>query len=85
MVWWTSRRACALITNPDRRRASSRTGSRPPGTHDTGLVRLERQQWRAETDSDALIPAGSQVEVISIRGTRLVVAPVRPAAPVEQE
>jgi membrane protein implicated in regulation of membrane protease activity len=57
----------------------------PPGTHDTGLVRLERQQWRAETDSDMPIPAGSQVEVISIRGTRLVVAPVRPAAPVETE
>ena len=57
----------------------------PPGTHDTGLVRLERQQWRAETDSDAPIPAGSQVEVISIRGTRLVVAPVRPTGPVETE
>jgi membrane protein implicated in regulation of membrane protease activity len=49
----------------------------PAGRHDTGLVRLERQQWRAETDADATIEAGAEVEVIAVRGTRLVVAPVR--------
>jgi membrane protein implicated in regulation of membrane protease activity len=48
----------------------------PAATHDTGLVRLERQRWRAETDAEVPIPAGSQVEVISVRGTRLVVAPM---------
>ena len=51
----------------------------PGGSRDTGLVRLERQQWRAETDADAPISPGAQVDVISVRGTRLVVAPVAPA------
>jgi membrane protein implicated in regulation of membrane protease activity len=50
----------------------------PAGRHDTGVVRLERQRWRAETDADAAIDAGTEVEVIAVRGTRLVVAPVRP-------
>lgn len=48
----------------------------PGGRHDTGLVRLERQQWRAETDADTTIDAGDEVDVIAVRGTRLVVAPV---------
>lgn len=51
----------------------------PGGSRDTGLVRLERQQWRAETDADGPISPGVQVDVISVRGTRLVVAPVAPA------
>ena len=50
----------------------------PGSGRDTGLVRLERQQWRAETDADGPISPGAQVEVISVRGTRLVVAPVAP-------
>jgi membrane protein implicated in regulation of membrane protease activity len=53
----------------------------PPGPHSTGRVRVERSQWRAETDADAAIPAGAQVEVLSVRGTRLVVAPMTPAPP----
>jgi len=47
----------------------------PPARRDTGLVRLERQQWRAETDADAAIAQGAEVDVIAVRGTRLVVAP----------
>jgi membrane protein implicated in regulation of membrane protease activity len=52
----------------------------PANRHDTGTVRLERQQWRAETDADVAIASGSEVEVIAVRGTRLVVVPVRPYA-----
>jgi membrane protein implicated in regulation of membrane protease activity len=48
----------------------------PKGMHSTGLVRLERAKWRAETDGDTAIPEGTEVEVIAVRGTRLVVAPV---------
>jgi membrane protein implicated in regulation of membrane protease activity len=48
----------------------------PAGTHATGLVRLERARWRAETVDDHAVPAGTEVEVLSVRGTRLVVAPV---------
>ncbi len=50
----------------------------PDGPHSTGLVRLERTQWRAETDAGTAIPAGAQVEVLAVRGTRLVVAPPTP-------
>jgi membrane protein implicated in regulation of membrane protease activity len=53
----------------------------PAGPHDTGLVRVERTQWRAETDADLAIPAGAQVEVLAMRGTRLVVAPLTPTPP----
>jgi membrane protein implicated in regulation of membrane protease activity len=46
----------------------------PGGANATGLVRLERAQWRAETEGAAAIPVGAEVEVLSVRGTRLVVA-----------
>ena len=50
----------------------------PGGPHSTGLVRLERAEWRAETDASGPIPTGTEVEVITVRGTRLVVAPLHP-------
>jgi membrane protein implicated in regulation of membrane protease activity len=53
----------------------------PAGPHATGLVRLERGKWRAETDSDAGIPVNTEVEVLAVRGTRLVVAPPDPRQP----
>jgi membrane protein implicated in regulation of membrane protease activity len=49
----------------------------PTGPHATGLVRLERVKWRAESDAGEPVPPGEQVEVIAVRGTRLVVAPMR--------
>ena len=48
----------------------------PAGPSSTGLVRLERAEWRAQTDAGTAIPTGAEVEVISVRGTRLVVAPM---------
>jgi membrane protein implicated in regulation of membrane protease activity len=53
----------------------------PSLPHGTGLVRLERVKWRAETDAGEPVPAGEQVEVIGVRGTRLVVAPVHRPLP----
>jgi membrane protein implicated in regulation of membrane protease activity len=47
----------------------------PGDPHATGRVRVERDVWRAETDGAAHIPAGTQIEVIGVRGTRLVVVP----------
>lgn len=41
----------------------------------TGLVRVEAEEWRAVTDGPP-IPEGSLVEVREVRGTRLVVAGV---------
>jgi membrane protein implicated in regulation of membrane protease activity len=48
----------------------------PGGPHETGLVRLERAQWRAETAGDTAIGEGTAVRVIGVEGTRLVVEPV---------
>jgi membrane protein implicated in regulation of membrane protease activity len=47
----------------------------PAAPHSTGRVRVERDEWRAETDEDRAISEGSHVEVLAVRGTRLVVAP----------
>lgn len=44
----------------------------------TGMVRMETEEWRATTDIDAEIPAGAEVRVVDVRGTRLVVEPIRP-------
>jgi membrane protein implicated in regulation of membrane protease activity len=58
----------------------------PPGPHDTGLVRLERAPWRAETNGEYPIAPGTAVEVLAVRGTRLVVEPYHEqSAPSEQE
>jgi membrane protein implicated in regulation of membrane protease activity len=40
----------------------------------TGRVRVETENWRATTDGDP-IPKGTEVRVIEIRGTRMVVEP----------
>ena len=43
--------------------------------HD-GMVRLGTQEWRATTDEEKEIPAGTEVRVIEVRGARLVIEPV---------
>jgi membrane protein implicated in regulation of membrane protease activity len=48
-----------------------------PGTGDLGLglVRVGREEWRAESTDGRPIPSGAQVLVADIRGTRVVVSP----------
>lgn len=41
----------------------------------TGLIRVEAEEWRAITEGGP-IPEGATVEVVEVRGTRLVVAEV---------
>lgn len=43
---------------------------------DLGMVRLERQEWRAESLDGNAIEAGTLVRVAEVRGTRVVVFPV---------
>lgn len=45
----------------------------PSGPHELGLVRVHREEWRAETIDGSPVPAGSVVQVVEQRGTRLVV------------
>ena len=39
----------------------------------TGRVRLEGEEWRAESDVGEIIPQGARVTVIRVEGTRLIV------------
>lgn len=48
----------------------------PPGVHETGTVRLDREEWRAESFDGQPISAGSTVYVTKVEGTRLVVMPL---------
>jgi membrane protein implicated in regulation of membrane protease activity len=47
----------------------------PPGTHATGLVRIEREQWRAESSDGRAVPVGATVQVLRVDGTRVIVEP----------
>jgi membrane protein implicated in regulation of membrane protease activity len=46
-----------------------------PGDHDLGLVRIHREEWRAESTTGDPVPVGARVRVVDIRGTRVVVHP----------
>jgi membrane protein implicated in regulation of membrane protease activity len=41
----------------------------------SGRVRMETEMWRATTDG-AIIPEGTPVRIVGVRGTRLVVEPI---------
>jgi membrane protein implicated in regulation of membrane protease activity len=45
----------------------------PAGPHATGLVRVEREEWRAESADGAAISAGTTIDVVRVDGTRLIV------------
>jgi membrane protein implicated in regulation of membrane protease activity len=53
----------------------------PGGAGSTGLVRVEREEWRAESLTAAPITSGSTVLVSRVDGTRLVVLPLEEALP----
>jgi membrane protein implicated in regulation of membrane protease activity len=46
------------------------------GAGDLGLVRINREEWRAETVEGTSLEAGAPVRVVEVRGTRVVVHPV---------
>ncbi len=52
-----------------------------------GLVRVDREEWRAETLGDAVLPPGTRVEVAEVRGARLVVTALiaTPAPPTDND
>jgi membrane protein implicated in regulation of membrane protease activity len=41
-----------------------------------GLVRVEREEWRAESADRMGIPAGAPIRVTQVQGTRVIVSPV---------
>jgi membrane protein implicated in regulation of membrane protease activity len=53
----------------------------PAGPTHVGLVRVGREEWRAETADGSAVPAGTTVRVVDLVGTRLVVWPAGTVAP----
>jgi membrane protein implicated in regulation of membrane protease activity len=49
----------------------------PEGKHETGLVRIDRETWKAESTNGMGVPAGATVLVTHVTGTRLIVSPWR--------
>lgn len=52
-----------------------------PGKGELGMVRVEREDWRAESLDGVPVPSGSTVRVAEVEGTRVVVVPIDRAAP----
>lgn len=48
----------------------------PPGPSASGSVRVDREDWRAESADGRPIGEGTTVRVVAVEGTRLVVEPV---------
>jgi membrane protein implicated in regulation of membrane protease activity len=53
----------------------------PGGPTELGMIRVHREEWRAESADGTPIPAGTHVRVVEMRGTRAVVWPVGQPAP----
>jgi membrane protein implicated in regulation of membrane protease activity len=49
----------------------------PAGKHQTGLVRIDRETWKAESTNGMGVPEGATVLVTHVTGTRLIVSPWR--------
>lgn len=47
----------------------------PGGANELGLVRVDREEWRAQSADARPIATGSAVEVVRVEGTRVVVRP----------
>ena len=39
------------------------------------MVRVDREEWRAEAEDGRSVAVGAPVTVVEVRGTRLIVAP----------
>ena len=47
--------------------------------NDAGMVRIDREQWRAESLDETRVPVGTAVTVTEVRGTRVIVNADSPA------
>jgi len=48
----------------------------PAGPSELGLVRVGREEWRDESRDGRALPAGTNVRVVDVQGTRVIVWPV---------
>lgn len=47
----------------------------PIAAGETGLVRIDREEWRAQAEGNQLLVPGTSIRVTDVRGTRVVVVP----------
>jgi membrane protein implicated in regulation of membrane protease activity len=52
---------------------------------ETGLVRVGREEWRAESLDGSAVPVGATVKVVEVRGTRVIVHPLELPSPDGEE
>ncbi|HMG45534.1 MAG TPA: NfeD family protein [Acidimicrobiales bacterium] len=52
-----------------------------PGHGELGMVRVHREEWRAESFDGSPIPTGAVVRVAEIEGTRVIVLPIGEVTP----
>lgn len=81
--WKVSRRSMTDMAPPEGAGADRLVGSRgllvesvPDDPSGSGMVKLGGERWRAISESGAALGEGAVVEVVSVRGTRVVVQPV---------
>jgi membrane protein implicated in regulation of membrane protease activity len=51
------------------------------GPHGRGMVRVGREEWRAETDDELAVESGAVVRVVEVRGTGVIVTSTPHAGP----
>ncbi|WP_436795318.1 NfeD family protein [Actinospongicola halichondriae] len=59
----------------------------PAGLDEVGLIRVGREEWRAQTPDGTSVPRDTRVTVTEVRGTRVVVHPTEriiPSTPPER-
>ncbi|HKE75806.1 MAG TPA: NfeD family protein [Acidimicrobiales bacterium] len=54
-----------------------------PAGDEVGMVRVDREEWRAQSVDGAPIPAGAQVKVADVVGTRVIVTVTAPPPEVD--
>lgn len=47
--------------------------------HSSGQIKINGEVWSAETENDEIIPEGSEVEIIHIKGVKAIVKPIKVA------
>jgi len=55
----------------------------PAGPQAVGLVRVGREEWRAESVDGTAVPVGANIKVIEVKGTAVVVWPEGSPAPLQ--
>ncbi len=45
-----------------------------------GMVRVDREEWRADTESEVTLAEGDRITVVAVEGTHLIVKPADVAA-----